>query len=360
MSQLKREMLQPIPDPVIVDGPGSQARRLRGAVVGLGHQGTKDHLPGMIRSPAVELVALCDIDRDKLDRISSAYGIQAFDNCSELFREVPLDFIIASTPHDKYLAIVAEAARYGIHILKEKPFARNLAEARHLAAIAEANKIIISTGLQRRHSPLHRYFFEMLPLIGEPFFIDIKYTIFVDAPHVGWRGNRDQAGGGCIIDMGYHMVDLLIWYFGLPSQVLAGVSSRAVVEVPYDAEDTASIVFQYDNNLHGICILSRFYSPKSEHFKVIGSNGTIEVGSSEIRLLHKNGELIEQVSALRPSQLNSVRQISQFCEIIRGKAENRFGPRLHLAHAAFVDACYESVRIGAFVNPRHLLELSDA
>ena len=63
-----------------------------------------------------------------------------------------------------------------------------------------------------------------------PFFVDVKYTLFVDNLHEGWRGQRDSAGGGCIIDMGYHMIDMVIWYFGLPDNLHAEFSSKAKPE----------------------------------------------------------------------------------------------------------------------------------
>ncbi|MGW2540182.1 Gfo/Idh/MocA family protein [Kitasatospora sp. NPDC001574] len=63
---------------------------------------------------------------------------------------------------------------------------------------------------------------DFLDQIGTPFLIDGQYTFHTDDPGAGWRGDVSQAGGGCIIDMGYHIVDLLLWYFGMPNRIIYG------------------------------------------------------------------------------------------------------------------------------------------
>ncbi|MFD8708050.1 hypothetical protein ACFV1W_36645 [Kitasatospora sp. NPDC059648] len=62
--------------------------------------------------------------------------------------------------------------------------------------------------LQRRFNPLHVSVVQLLDQIGTAFLIDGPYTFHTDDPGAGWRGDVSQAGGGCIIDMGYHIVDL--------------------------------------------------------------------------------------------------------------------------------------------------------
>jgi predicted dehydrogenase len=66
----------------------------------------------------------------------------------------------------------------------------------------------------------HTAFRQMADQIGTPFFVDAQYILAVDDPAAGWRGRSDLAGGGCLVDMGYHVIDLLLWYFGLPDRIL--------------------------------------------------------------------------------------------------------------------------------------------
>mgnify|MGYP001558968253 CR=1 FL=1 len=249
--------------------------KLKSAMIGLGHQAIDDHIPGLKNSQFASLEAICDTDEEKLREWQDKLQVPGFTDYRELFDKTELDFVIVATPHDAYKGIIEIASERHLHILKEKPFARNLEEAMYFKRLCDENDIRLMTTLQRRFNPIYTTFFQLKDQIGEPFFVDIRYTLFVDGPNEGWRGQKDSAGGGCIIDMGYHMIDMIIWYFGLPDDVHAEFSSKAKPEEKYDAEDTAFILFSYNNDLHGSLMLSRYYPPKTEQIKVIGDRGII-------------------------------------------------------------------------------------
>lgn len=138
-----------------------------------------------------------------------------------------------------------------------------MSEAQELAKQCEESGIQLMVTLQRRFNPIYTSFVQLADQVGVPFAVDAQYTLFVDDPSEGWRGLTSKAGGGCIIDMGYHLVDLILWYFGLPDRVLAEVSIGARPDRAYDAEDAALIHFGYDSGLYGSLLLSRFIGPKA-------------------------------------------------------------------------------------------------
>ncbi|UJB44828.1 Gfo/Idh/MocA family protein [Streptomyces sp. A1-5] len=80
-------------------------------------------------------------------------------------------------------------------------------------------------------------------------------------------------GGGCLADMGYHLIDLLLWYLGLPDRVLADTST-AVSGTEYDAEDTSLVHLAYGCGLYGSLLVSRSAGPKTEHLAITGPPGT--------------------------------------------------------------------------------------
>ncbi len=330
-------------------------QRLKAAVIGLGRQAIEDHIPGLKDSQFGQLEAVCDLDERKVAEWSEKTGVRGFKDYNELFDSVELDFIVAVTPHNVYPGIIEEAAKRRLHVLKEKPFARNLQEASHFRSICEKNGIQVMTTLQRRFNPVYSTFFQLIDQIGNPFFVDIKYTLFVENPHEGWRASKEKAGGGCIIDMGYHMVDMIIWYFGLPDKVHAECSSLAKSDEKYDAEDTASILFSYDTGLHGSLLVSRSLPPKTEQMRVVGSRGIIEVERGHIRKLRSNGEVAESLTREHAWPVAAANQIDYFCRVIKGERENIGGPQYHMQHVSFVDACYQSKAEGRYVNPKELL-----
>ncbi|RLJ02755.1 MAG: gfo/Idh/MocA family oxidoreductase [Candidatus Aenigmatarchaeota archaeon] len=331
-------------------------KRYKAAVIGLGHQGIEDWIPGIVDSQFATLKAICDSDRKKLDVWKEKLKVNAYENYKELLSREALDFVVIATPHDTHKPITEEAFKHGIHVLKEKPFARSLKEALYLRDLAEKYETTLMIVAQRRFNPIYTTFFQLKDQIGEPFFIEAKYSLFIEKPYIGWRGDRKRAGGGCIIDMGYHIIDILIWYFGLPDRVHAEFSTKACPEINYKAEDTATILFSYGVGLYGNLVLSRYYPPKSEYIKLIGSRGIIEVERGKIKRKKSDGEVVESLSRDVAWPTAAINQIDYFCRVINSERENFSNPDYHLQHMSFIEACYLSKRNGCYVSPKEILE----
>ena len=345
--------LQKLPTPrpaadVLVD------RRLRAAVVGLGKQAQEDHIPALISSDTVDLVALCDLDGRQVKESHDRYAVAHYRNVETMLEEKDLDFIVVTVPHHVGGEIVSAAARAGVHVMKEKPFATNLDEARALTQLCEESGIELMVTLQRRFNPIYATFHQLRDQIGETFYIEGTYTMNVD-PAVGWRANTAKAGGGCIIDLGYHMIDMLLWYFGLPDAISAQYSATARPDLDYDAEDTASISFNYEHGPFGTLLLSRCISPKTERLRAFGARGAIELERGKIQRLSSAGDVVESLAREQAWPSAAAAQIDHFCRVLRGDRPNVSGPSAHLAHAAFIQACYASRTTGATVSPKEYL-----
>ena len=201
--------------------------KLRAGVVGLGKQALDDHIPGLLGSEAAELVAVCDEDQEVVREQQYKLRVAGYTDAESMFEAEQLDFVVVCVPHDVGREIVGAAAKRGIHVLKEKPFATTLAEAKELAELCEQTGIHLMVTLQRRFNPIYTSFTQLADQIGTPFVVDAAYTLHVPDPSDGWRGKAEHAGGGCIIDMGYHLVDMILWYFGLPDRISADLSMSA-------------------------------------------------------------------------------------------------------------------------------------
>ncbi|MFB6813721.1 Gfo/Idh/MocA family protein [Streptomyces sp. NPDC056347] len=327
----------------------------RAAIIGLGHQALGDHLPGLLGSGRAELVAVCDSNPIILRERRDQYQVPAFARPGDLLDAVEPDFVIVAVPHHAGRAVVEECAKRSVHVLKEKPFATSLAEARELARVCQAGQIVLMVTLQRRFNPIYTSMPGLLDQIGTPFLIDGQYTFHTDAPGAGWRGDVRQAGGGCIIDMGYHLIDLLLWYFGLPSRILAEFSATAVPGACYDAEDTAIIQLGYEHGLYGSVLLSRWAAPKTEKLHVVGTRGSVLLAKGQVQRLDLTGTVVEELTRPHAPTSAATAQIDHFCRVLDGERPNASGPDQHLAHAAFIASCYESKAAGRYVDPKELL-----
>ena len=331
-------------------------------VIGLGHQSLEDHIPAISASVDVDLVAVADTDEEKLKSFSTNHkNIRTYQQFNDLFKSEKLDFVIVAIPHYLHRGVITEAIKRKIHVLKEKPFAISLTEAKEIKELADQNDVKIMLTLQRRFNPIYSTFFQLIDKIGAPFFIEAKYTFHTDSPHEGWRGKKELAGGGCLIDMGYHIVDLLIWYFGLPDLVFAETSCAAKEGISYNAEDTAQVLFRYSKqDIFGSLLISRVIPPKTEYFDVHGTRGIIHIERGKIERRAPNGEMQEVLSREHHWPSAAQDQLGCFVKVVRGEKENMGGPDFHFNHLAFIDAAYRSKKEGTFISPQKVFYEDDA
>lgn len=333
-------------------------QRLKVGVIGLGKQALDDHIPALFAVDDVELVAVADINKNKLDKFLAEHpSVRGYKNAHDLYESNILDFVIIVLPHHLHLEATKEALQKNIHVLKEKPFAISLSDAREINAMAQEHNCQVSVTLQRRFNPIYETFFQLVEKIGQPFYIEVKYTLFVENPDEGWRGDKNLAGGGCLIDMGYHMIDLLIWYFGLPDGVFAEISCHAKDRCNYTAEDSAGLFFTYKNKgMWGTLLVSRSIAPKQEYIKVYGTKGVINLERGKIERFHTDGNLCESLQRKDSWPSAPQDQINYFVKVIKGEKTNMSSPQFHFNNLAFIEAAYKSVEIKGYVDPRKFLK----
>jgi len=241
---------------------------LNACVIGLGSQSMNDHVPSLLRRDYVSLVAVCDINEQRINEFCIKYPqlrnkVKAYTSCSELLKNEKIDIAIVAVPHNKYLPIMKELCKRGVYFMKEKPLARNGTEMKKMLRLPNIRKYCFVCA-QRRYSSLYKRAYDLKEKIGVPYLFSVIYTLKVANPNEGWRGNLTKAGGGCIIDMGYHIIDQLLWWFGEPKKIFVSKSSLAVPGVKGYAEDTSIISFKYNNGLQGSILLSRSAGEKRE------------------------------------------------------------------------------------------------
>jgi predicted dehydrogenase len=334
---------------------GDRPPRKRAAVVGLGHQAQEDHLPAFADCQFAELVAVCDTDRNQVATQADAYGVPGYTDLSTMLAEVRPDFAVVAVPHHAGRKVVETCAAAGIHVMKEKPFATNPAEASALATICKQTGIELMVTVQRRFNPVYTAALQLLETIGQPYLVEGRYTFHCPDPGAGWRGRSELAGGGCLVDMGYHLIDLLIWYIGMPDRILAGTSASAAPASVYDAEDTALVHLTYDSGLYGSLLVSRSAGPKTERLAVTGPRGSVLVERGRVSRLDPAGQLIESLVREPAWPCAASTQIDFFCRVLDGQRPNLSGPTVHLAHAAFLGAAYASRTTGRPTDPKEFL-----
>ncbi len=315
------------------------------AIIGLGRQNLNDHLPSLIRREDVKIVAICDPSSASYSNFKSMYPNLVSVPYFRDFKDLPvknIDFCIVSVPHDQYKSIAAFLCANKIFFMKEKPFARNNEEAVTLTKIKGFEKYgFICT--QRRFSSLYQKAKESISEIGTPFLFNAIYKLNIENPAEGWRGDKEVAGGGCILDMGYHIIDQLVWWFGKPDFIAARTSALANSKLAGTyTEDTASILFGYKTGLNGTITLSRSTGEKIETYSLHGSNGHLIGDKKNIKIKNKLGELINDITTENTEEMMD-KQLDFFMTRIKSGTGFKDVQENNIKNMEFIKEIYEAI-----------------
>jgi predicted dehydrogenase len=263
-------------------------------IIGLGKQGGGNFLPCLQQSPYFELTSLCDISQNNLALAKQAVNekVALYNNPMEMLHKEKLDSVILALPHDQYLPVIKAAAQKKINILKEKPYAMNLTEAYEITDIIREAEINFMVSCQFRFEPMYVKIKQLLSSIGAIHLIRLWYNISSSKPNANWRAYKNTAGGGVLLDIGYHLVDLLLWYFNEGITIQFAQSSNKF-PMRYELEDTASVNFNLRNNIRGDFTVSCIYPYKSVGILLAGEDGSIFCQNKKIELRDANCKIIE-------------------------------------------------------------------
>jgi predicted dehydrogenase len=221
----------------------------RGAIVGFGNVAEKGHLPGWLSCRGFEIVAVAEPSPERRAVAAKLLPAAAlYSGMEELFARQALDFVdIASPPAFHCNAIIA-AARVGAHILCEKPLATSAAEYHHARRAVEAAGVVLHTVHNWKHSEAFRL---LLGLVKDGTLGPLKHLRFEterngwSVSENDWRVQRSVAGGGILVDHGWHNLYLALALAARnPRSIAATLERRRYVTA--EIEDTASCRIDFD------------------------------------------------------------------------------------------------------------------
>ncbi len=341
------------------DEPVRRHERLSVAIVGFGRIAQEDHLSAVLASETVNLVAVVDPDVGALENLPPELDVRTFLSVDQLLANCQPDMAVVSLPHDQYLETLRNLASQGVNVLKEKPLAVSLEEAESIADLVAAANCQLMITRQRRFNPLFKTFNQLKQHIGSHFHFDFRYTMSVPNLETGWRGNRRKAGGGCLIDMGYHTIDLILWYFGMPDLVQATLQRSGRPSQTYDVEDTCNLRLIYHRSggdLIGNVLLSRVFPRREETLTLVGSEGMVVLDRRSLTRFDARGEVKEHLERQGEWPSAYLDQLNSFASWVADGPPP--GPPMfleHVAHVAVIEAAYLSAETGSMESPRDLL-----
>lgn len=263
------------------------------ALIGVGNQGKK-HLSSLKRlhnKKEIDLIGICDIqfEQNRDNGIFSSY--------ESLLKQQP-DIVIISTPNYLHKQITIEALRNGADVIKEKPFAVNLNEAKSMYKFSRSLNKTIATMQQRFYSPIYIKAKEIIEKLGQPkkFF----YQLSLNDSNQSWYWSKNS-GGGTWLNLGWHAIYLINWLIDEIVSVKLFSRNGGSRKWDYDVDHTSIAKIKTKKGITGTILVSSV-SYKEEYFKIDFEDGSIYVFNDLISIAYK-GKTMEVVPEINKNNI---------------------------------------------------------
>jgi myo-inositol 2-dehydrogenase/D-chiro-inositol 1-dehydrogenase len=252
--------------------------------IGLGRLGFQHASNLKFSIPNVELVALCDMDEEKLDKTAREWGVpHAYTDFGAMIRNRELDAIAITSPSHLHADQIAQALDNGLHVFCEKPLGTTVDECKIAEeAVAKHPELVFMLGFMRRYDASYAYARKMVleGKIGKP----ILFRGYSQDPETAIKGAIAYAGhsGGQFIDMAVHDIDLARWFMGSdPKTIFAIGGCYAHPEfAQFNDGDNVSALMHLQNGSMAFLFAGRTaphgYNVETE---IVGTMGTLRIAS---------------------------------------------------------------------------------
>jgi predicted dehydrogenase len=244
--------------------------KLRVGVIGMGIG--RYHIEGFQNHPNAEVVAIADLDDARRAEAVSKYGVaRAYADGEDMLKVEELDVVSVAVPNKFHKALTIAALEQGCHVLTEKPMAMNAAESVEMLEAAKAAGRRLMINFSYRFSTQSMALKSQVDggILGDVYFARTVWhrrrgipglARFQNMPREkarqrSWFSQKALSGGGPLIDLGVHRLDLALWLMGYPQPVWVmgsaynpiGTEIAADYGMSYDVEDLAAGFIKFDN-----------------------------------------------------------------------------------------------------------------
>jgi predicted dehydrogenase len=246
---------------------------VRWLVIGIGDITRKRVLPAILQESRSQLYGLLTRDPAKAQPHAGAH---VFTTLDDALRDPAIDAVYVASPVALHAPHTIASLHAGKHVLGEKPTALNYAEAESIAQAARASGRLWGVAYYRRLYPklLRTRALIAEGAIGQPVLAEANCHSWMPIAERSWLWDPALAGGGPLYDIASHRIDALNFLFGRPQRA-TGMLSNAVHRLP--VEDSAAALIEYAGGVHGIVDVRWNSRIERDQFRVIGTDGEINL-----------------------------------------------------------------------------------
>lgn len=320
--------------------------------------------------PQGEIVAICDSHKRRLEQLGARHGVtRLFADSKELLALADVDAVYIAVPNAFHAPLAEAALDAGKHVILEKPFALNLHEASAVAAAVKRSGKLFMLGMNQRFTPGAQRIKSLVKAgaLGEIYHAKAYWMRRSGIPRLGtWFGNKQLSGGGSLLDIGVHVMDLALYLMdNFEPEAVSGATytrfgQRGLGEGGWGISDSEGLEFDVDDFATAIIKLAGGASlgldvswalhqsqPNLLNVSLYGSDGGASVYPAELYRFGKDGGdyHVIQNPAAEPVYTHTSR-FHNFINAILGDEAPCVTMKQALAVQSIIDAIYESCRTG--------------
>ena len=265
------------------------------AVIGIGDI-SGNHLHAIVDHPAIDLVAVCDIDPERAEAAAAQWGVPGFTDVDTMLREVHPDVVHITLPHHLHASVAIAALKAGCHVLTEKPVAESYGAGVELALVARESDRSLGVCFQNRYNDSSQALRRLVDDRTYGSVLSARASVWWhrDASYYTaspWRATWREAGGGVLINQTIHTLDLLCWLLGAPestSGVAANLTHAGITEV----EDTATITMQHPGGVSSVYFATNCHAENAPvEIELVFESATVRVQDGQLLAATPDGDV---------------------------------------------------------------------
>ncbi|MFJ7936161.1 Gfo/Idh/MocA family protein [Sporosarcina sp. NPDC096371] len=272
------------------------------------------HIKPYLKNVGVKLLALCDSNEQRLAEAGECYGVTVlYSSYEELLKNEDIDAVSICTWNNTHAEIAIAALEAGKHVLVEKPLSMTVDQALAVQAAVEKSGKLLQVGFVRRHGDNTKILKEFIDQdeFGEIYYAKASCLRRLGNPG-GWFSDKSKSGGGPLIDLGVHMIDISWYLMGKPRPVSVSgntyskLGNRSHIEclsfyqaadynpTVNNVEDLANALIRFDNGASLYVDVSFTLHAKKDELsvKLFGEKGGAEIEPELAMVTEKNNTIL--------------------------------------------------------------------
>jgi predicted dehydrogenase len=342
--------------------------KIKWGVIGSGGIAKRRTIPeGISKARNGELSVVFDVNTKVNTEVAKEFGAEAAGSIDALL-DGDIDAIYVATPPCYHKEQVQACAKAGKHILCEKPLGMSVTESEEMMEVCKQVGVKLGCAFMMRFAAQHQEALRFIKesRLGKPTYARAQLSCWYPPIEGAWRQDPETGGGGALIDMGGHCIDLLEMFFGRISRVSCFINNTVH---DYKSEDSAAAMLFFENGAIGtvdtfFCIPDDSSKNVLELYGSKGSilaKGTIGQGAAGemVAFLEGEGKAYDAKQAhaeaqgivIGPTPINTYQaEIEEFSEAIIEDREPLVGAESGLRNQKILTACYMSAKSGKAVE----------